>query len=1270
MPRVSLAVPLFLLLGLLLPGFAAAQPSPQADLGLQVSLVNQVSIGDSFLAFGYLRNHGPDTAQNVVLTTSAGRFAQTNSCVADDAGRCTLENLPAGADVSFQIHLDREVAGPVGVDVAVTSATRDPNPANDRFRGTVTFVLATELSFHVSGGTADPGGPVEYESYLTNFGPIAATNVRFTFRLPDGWTFERSLSDELQCSAADGNVQCTIARVEGRDTLRSKFVLRAAATPNGSTYQTIPITLTADHGVLTRDNRVLAELKTQLATIVYRHIAVTTAGDEGEGSLRHAMIVANAECAITSPPCKIVFDVTGAGSHVTIQPLTPLPTIRTSLTIDGATQTARHGDTNPAGPEVEINGAHLTAGNGLEVVNAGTSFELRNVVLNGFPGSGVAIRSPGQWRLITGNYIGTDVTGQRAVPNGRGVTNDIDLDNFETSQMAYLRLIGNVISGNRRSGFFAVNGYDIGLFDNRIGTTAGDRPAPLGNGASGIYLGTAASAVVIQRNIIAFNAESGIATAKPVGYVAIRANSIFDNGLLGIDLGLDLVTKNPEPGKAGAFPRYPVLTLARYDAATNTTRIEGDVGTSWTPPVAAVELFANDTPGLDGHGQGELYLGRPALRESRFALDYHGDLRGRFITATFTMPNNYYPEALPLLTSEFSESLRVDGDAAAPIDPAAVVPRGADLAVSGTFSPFQFRAGTNGRIHLVVGSIGPETANDVMVDVTTDGGRLQPMISRCTEIANGLRCRVTNSTLDLELEAPTGPDKVTIHARATTSTFDPDPSNNETTLEIPVSSQPVLSVRVTTPGATDPGGTATYTYYASHESVVEAHDVEIRVRRPEDWTLVSGPSGKWSCTSEGSEIVCRTASIEGGTTESFSYTLRAPESEFGLSRITEPVRLSTAGNDDYYPSIWVIYEIFRVIPVTTTADDGPGSLRAAINRANSECAPDRRYGCKITFAIGSGNATISPLTPLPAIDARVTIDGNTRVELNGSQQATGNGLEIVSTGLCVVRGLTITRFPGNGIAVRTLGRGDYGDRRMITGNHIAGNGARGITIETANDYWTGLDITGNVIDGNARAGVFVASGADVRISGNRIDHNGASGVYLGIAEGIDIEGNEIAHNLHAGIGSDRAAAWNTIRGNATFDNGGLGVDHGLDLVTFNDADDRIEMLPQFPIITSAVWDESAKVTRIEGRAERSGHMLLGVIVELFASDTADGTGFGEGQRSLGEISLPGAETEQSFSFEVAEDLRGKFITATLSRRGPDGLREHWTSEISQAVPVP
>ena len=104
-------------------------------------------------------------------------------------------------------------------------------------------------------------------------------------------------------------------------------------------------------------------------------------------------------------------------------------------------------------------------------------------------------------------------------------------------------------------------------------------------------------------------------------------------------------------------PRFPILTASRYDAATGKTIVEGRSDESYVGIHDTIELFASET---GEPRQAAQFLGRVLLRNTGkldFHFEYDGDLRCRFITATFTKANSYYPEAYGDRTSEVSASI-------------------------------------------------------------------------------------------------------------------------------------------------------------------------------------------------------------------------------------------------------------------------------------------------------------------------------------------------------------------------------------------------------------------------------------------------------------------------------------------------------------------------------------------------------------------------------------------------------------------------------------
>jgi hypothetical protein len=389
----------------------------------------------------------------------------------------------------------------------------------------------------------------------------------------------------------------------------------------------------------------------------YRRVPVTNTKDAGEGSFRQALLDANAVCARTVVPCAIDFQIAEPvpdSGWYTISPATPLPLISADLIIDGATQIATSGDTNPDGPEIMLDGSRTQSGNGLEFV-ARAVMRVHHLSIGGFRGNGIraAIHRNGDDPVVTArieeNYIGVDPSGRNAAANGsRGITID--------GPTAYVEIARNVLSGNGRSGVFITGDYAVDVVDNRIGVDIDGHAMP--NRASGIFVGPEARAVNILRNRIAWNGDFGVAISRPAYDVIVRQNSMARNRISAIDVGLDgfsgYAYDDIDPHNTRVPP--PRFISATYDAATDATTIIGtyfDAYDHWGE--WEISLFSNDFP----EAQGDIFLGTATAKDGLFTFTASGDLRGRYITATghrhlaLGFSGEYF------FTSEFAEIIEV-----------------------------------------------------------------------------------------------------------------------------------------------------------------------------------------------------------------------------------------------------------------------------------------------------------------------------------------------------------------------------------------------------------------------------------------------------------------------------------------------------------------------------------------------------------------------------------------------------------------------------------
>ena len=403
--------------------------------------------------------------------------------------------------------------------------------------------------------------------------------------------------------------------------------------------------------------------------------------------------------------------------------------------------------------------------------------------------------------------------------------------------------------------------------------------------------------------------------------------------------------------------------------------------------------------------------------------------------------------------------------------------------------------------------------------------------------------------------------------------------------------------------------------------------------------------------------------------------------------------------------------------VTNTADSGAGSLRQAIDDANAAAGADT-----IAFNIpGAGVHTITPLSLLPIIGTPLTIDGYTQPGSTANTNATGalntvlqieidgtsapNRCITIGSNDVVVRGLVINRCTESFELFNPFGSNVTGI--VIAGNFMgtdaAGLSASGNQIGVAVGFTQGGTVGAaiggpnpgdrNLISGNSNVGIITTSnfngGSSIVVQGNIIglDRNAALpvanvnfGILVagqgpttatigGLAPG---EGNIIAGNTHVGVGVETSAQTATIRGNAIYDNGALGIrlsnQGDLTLPLKNDAGDADggpNGLQNFPIVSSVqALGPAGGSTRIQGVLHSAPSTTYDVDFYENPACTSFPREFLEGTIYIGsgQVTTDGSGTVAiDVTFPVTVDT-GARITATATDPGGN------TSEFSQRIP--
>ncbi len=258
---------------------------------------------------------------------------------------------------------------------------------------------------------------------------------------------------------------------------------------------------------------------------------------------------------------------------------------------------------------------------------------------------------------ISGNYIGVDPTGDAGRAN--------DACGVWINQGADNGVISNVISGN--DGWGVVIGGNLAsvnsVLENYIGLSASG--LPLGNSSHGVLVGAPNNTIgnVGDGNTIAYNGGRGVAISSTGPYSGnrIRANLIYSNGSLGIDLNLDGVTLNdlgdPDAGP-NLLQNFPVLTSASTGGAIVGT-LNSTASTSFR-----VEFFSSPSCDPSGYGEGQVYLG-----SNNFTTDGSGNIAVNLAAGPLTAGHAITATATNLTTndtSEFSACVTVAGAAPLP----------------------------------------------------------------------------------------------------------------------------------------------------------------------------------------------------------------------------------------------------------------------------------------------------------------------------------------------------------------------------------------------------------------------------------------------------------------------------------------------------------------------------------------------------------------------------------------------------------------------------
>jgi len=856
-------------------------------------------------------------------------------------------------------------------------------------------------------------------------------------------------------------------------------------------------------------------------------------------------------------------------------------------------------------------------------------------VISGNGNDGVVLFN-GAGNVLQGNLIGTNAAGTSAIPNGfTGISiqsgaNGVMVGGTQAEA-------GNVISGN------GINGIRIGsdsnlVQGNLIGTNAAGASA-IANGGHGVEivsgsLNTIGGTQAGAGNVIAFNAQTGVAVTGAVSGNNLRGNSIFSNGVLGLDLGSNGVTVN-DAGDADTGPNnlqnFPILNFVTSGGSLGGSIDSGNANSAY--PIL-IEFFASATCDASGNGEGEVLLGSIGVSNPGFFTFSFKPIGSRpFITATATDSNGN--------TSEFS-SCRMVGDA---------------------------------------------PAQNIVVNTTTDAVAADGFCS----LAEAIQAANTNAQINECNAGVPGLDNIVFNVGAGTPTISIASPLPAITEAVTIDGATGGATRIEINGGNQGAGVNGLTITGGNSTIRSLiinrftgsgiHISDSGGNRIENCFLGVNAAGTaaQANTLDGIRITGTANNIIGGTAVG-ARNLIAGNGQHGIAISgaaatgnqvqgnfigTEVTGSAALGNAGFGVAVGdapgntiggTVAEARNLI-----SGNGASGVYLGGNGATGNTVTGNYLGTDVNGVADLGN-TLDGIT-IEGADNNF-IGGTTGTSPGGActgacNLAAGNnraGIFMVgvlgngATGNLVLGNFVGTNLAGtaaisntsDGVAIQessgnTIGGTTAAARNLISGNGGSGAHLLGTPAATFNNVvqgnLIGTDSAGATALANALHGVLITAAANNIVGGT------AAGA-----------GNLITGNGGAGVSIvQNTAIGNRVSGNSITANGGLGIDLGGAGVTPNDANDGDtgpNNLQNFPVLSSAVITGS--MVSVQGTINSTANTVFRI--EFFSGSACDASGNGEGQVYLGftEVTTD-AGGNAVFSVDLPGGLVfGQVVTATAT----------------------
>jgi CSLREA domain-containing protein len=925
--------------------------------------------------------------------------------------------------------------------------------------------------------------------------------------------------------------------------------------------------------------------------------------DDGECTLREAILASNTdtasgalrgECIAGSGDDIINFDIPGRGVR-TIVPLSALPPIEAKVDIDGYSQPGATANTAIA--PAALNGNLLIEISGKNVKNyallfdgdaaGGAGSSVRGLVINRFIGNTIVVGANNV--TVAGNYIGTDPTGLIDLGNtGPGITWQYGTtDTYDAKIGGLSPADRNLISGNEDAASYPSNGWTF----------------------QGNFIGVDATGLVAMGNSTA-GASGGISADN------------CENVTIGGDKpgAINVIASNNSHGVAPDFTQNIII-------AGNYIGVGAD-GTTSLPNGGAGIVLTNSTNALIGgsaEGSGN------TIANSTLQGVYLGTGNDGVVVAGNTVSSNT------------TGGIYTQG--------------GVNITIGGTASTIANTVDSNGSdgintfesSNVLIGrnTINLNSNNGVLVNgstnVTVDENEVKNNASHGIALHNSSTfVAVKNNTI-----GNNGSNGIDVYNLVTDSTIESNFINkNYNGLQIDNSSNIVV-------GGTAEGSSNTISSNANDGIYIYNFSSNISLQANQ--IVSNGSRGVYINNS--SDIDFGTESANSGN------TVENNGSEGVLVSISSSVKLrnSVVKNNADSGIIIMFSDATAISGGAVESNANVGVLVADssdIVISSTTISQNQSTGALIQNSPG---AIITGSTITNNNSDGIYFESSDSGTVKGSSILNNslNGLVLFNSSSAQIGGATQADrniVSGNlGRAnVSILGFGGAAENNSIQGNYIgtATNGSYDPSIQQGFGVSVAANSNSNIVGGSSQgAGNVIAGNKGAGVLVNSVTTPEPDSVTLAPVNNA-ILGNSILSNQSAVVDSlDYPGLGIDLAGTVLDENYQVasGINVGPTLNDEADPDTGSNIYMNFPVLNSAVQN-GTKVT-LKLSLDAAGTTDAGGLyrVELFANDSADPSGYGEGQTYLGYAMVANGENQEiDFTIPAGINLTGKALSATTT----------------------